>query len=249
MPTPFYHLSLAYELLEHPELSPRVRAVLQTHSSEFLLGKTAPDVQVISGQERAATHFYTLPPDDSTPAYQRMWAAYPEMKQADGLSSQQAVFLAGYICHLQADESWIFELLPYFLAEGFGGKDVQQRFYLHNVLRAYLDHQILTSLPSDTWARLEEAQPQSWLPFAKDEELIEWRDYISEQLQPGAEVHTVEVFANRQDIPVEEFHALLHDEDRLNNEIFTYLPREKLAEYRQNLIASNLILLHTFLGE
>lgn len=249
MPTPFYHLSLAYELLEHPELSPQVRTSLQSHYSEFMLGKTAPDVQSITGQRREATHFFTLPPEDTTPAYQRMWAVHPDIKQAAGLPPQQAVFLAGYICHLQADESWIFEILPYFLAEGIGGNDVRQRIYLHNILRAYLDHQTLTSLPSDAGERLEEADPQSWLPFAKDEELAEWRDYLAEQLQPGAVVRTVEVFAKRQDIPVEEFQALLHDEGRLKTEIFAYLPREKLTEYRQNLIAKNIKLLHTFLGE
>ena len=61
MPTPFYHLSLAQELLTHPSLPEPINQFLRMRRCEFMFGNTAPDVQVVSGQARQETHFFNLP--------------------------------------------------------------------------------------------------------------------------------------------------------------------------------------------
>jgi len=58
MPTLFYHLSLAQEILDHPEPPIAIKEVLDKNRRRFFFGKTAPDVQTISEQGRASTHFY-----------------------------------------------------------------------------------------------------------------------------------------------------------------------------------------------
>ena len=96
MPTPFYHLSVARELFEHPGLKPGLRTLLSEHLPVFLLGKTAPDVQSLSGQKREETHFYVLPPDDDMPAWERLLEAYPPLGAMQDLPPEHAVFLTGY---------------------------------------------------------------------------------------------------------------------------------------------------------
>ncbi|MBW8010678.1 MAG: zinc dependent phospholipase C family protein [Chloroflexi bacterium] len=247
MPTPFYHLSIAYELLEHPDLPKNIRSHLTSCKNTFLYGKTAPDVQVVSGQRREATHFYTLPPEDKTPAWKRLMAAYPTLADASALPEEMAAFLAGYICHLQADETWIFDLFLPIFGPDADWADFRERLYLHNVLRIYLDKQVLNTLPTETSTHLQATIPNSWLPFVEDNHLSAWRDYLADQLLPGAAVQTIEVFANRQGLAPEEFSNILNSEELMEEEIFTHVSRQRLGEFHQNLLAKNLQLLQTYL--
>ena len=249
MPTPFYHLSIAEELLNHPGLSQTTRNFLRSQYSAFLFGNTAPDVQVVSGQERRATHFFTLPiHQGSKPAWEKIFEIYPNLAFAANLPPTQAAFLAGYLCHLQSDWIWIVDIFfPVFGPERKWGT-FPQRLYLHNVLRAYLDLKVLPTLPAKTAKLLRQARPKQWLPFTNDAHLREWRDYITQQLEPGAAARTVEVFAARQGISPQDFYNMLVSEDRMDKEIFKRLPRRSLRAYRQVLLEANMELLHTYLS-
>mgnify|MGYP005848459099 CR=1 FL=1 len=245
MPTPFYHISLAEDLLRHPRLPERTGAFLQAHRPAFLLGNTAPDVQTVSGQKRAATHFFDLPlRPGQPPAWERMLAAYPSLEGRLRQAGPAAAFLAGYLCHLQADWYWIVQIFAPVFGPHAGWADFRQRLYLHNVLRSYLDEQILPSLSPRLGEELAGAVACACLPFVKDEDLLSWRDVLAAQLAPGAAVRTVEVFAARQGAPAEQFYRLLRSEERMEAEIFTRLPRQSLARYHDRLLVANLRLLN-----
>lgn len=249
MPTPFYHLSIATELLDSPALPEAIRSLLQQQRCAFFLGKTAPDVQSLSGQPRHETHFYRIPLVESNPPWERLFSSYPQLARADQLPPDQAVFMAGYICHLQADIIWIKELfLPYFLPllTKIRRKQVG---YLHNVLRSYLDERILHDLQQDVGQCLMDVQAENWLPFVQAKYLTEWRNFIAGQLMPGAKVQTVEVFAARMKMPVEALLELLHSESRMESEIFSFIPYQVLVEYRLKLVSSNLELLGEYFSE
>ncbi len=247
MPTPFYHLDVAQELLEHPRLSAEAKSFLKVNACAFLLGNTAPDVQTLSKQSREATHFFTLPPSEDMPAWKRMFGLYPELSHAGRLDGAQAAFLAGYICHLQADEAWVQDIFIPAFGPAAEWEDFPQRLYLHNVLRAYLDYQVHPRLSDEVRGCLEAIDPDGWLPFVETRHLCAWRDYLAEQLRPGAKIETVEVFAQRQKLSTESFYALLKDEKRLDAEVFAHMAREELIEYRGRLIDSNLALLASYL--
>ncbi len=248
MPTPFYHLSIADQLLEGETLPENLRIFLQEQRGAFYLGKTAPDVQTLSGQSRPETHFYTVPLIDRTPPWERMFDRHPLLSQPGKLTMEQAAFMAGYICHLQADIIWITDLfVPYFLPLLTRGR--KQLGYLHNVLRSWLDEQIVPNLAGDVSVQLEGVQPNGWLPFVQSRYLLDWRSYLSGQLAPGAKSQTVEVFAARAHMPVEAFLDLMHSDVRMEAEVFSVLPQEVLVEYRQKLIQSNIELLQTYLAD
>jgi hypothetical protein len=250
MPTPFYHLSVAEELLEHPALPEGVRLALYEQLPAFLLGNTAPDVQVVSGQKREATHFFRVPilPGTRTP-WTQMLASYPALARPEELPPAQAAFLAGYLCHLQADWQWILDIFAPIFGPARRWSTFSQRLYLHNVLRAYLDRQIMPDLAANTTHLLNEIEPDDWLPFVDDAHLKEWGRYLAQQLEPGAAARTVEVFAARQKISPLEFYRLLDSESRMDAEIFAKLPRQRLVQYRRKLVKSNLMLLSSYFSK
>ncbi|MGB9521260.1 MAG: zinc dependent phospholipase C family protein, partial [Anaerolineales bacterium] len=97
MPTPFYHLSLAQELLERPDLSPLFQDEVENYQAEFLFGNIAPDVQVVSGQPRAETHFFDLPlRQNLLKPWELLWQTYPQLTVPSNLKLEQRAFLLGY---------------------------------------------------------------------------------------------------------------------------------------------------------
>jgi len=56
----------------------------------------------------------------------------------------------------------------------------QERLYLHNVLRSYLDYQVLESIKRETRSGLIQANLRVWLPFIEIRNLEGWRDYLAE---------------------------------------------------------------------
>ena len=219
-----------------------MRLFLSEHRSEFLFGNTAPDVQVVSGQPRASTHFFDLPlQPDERPAWGKFLASNPRLANPGELPAAQAAFVAGYLCHLQADIFWIKEIFIPVFGRRSQWESFPKRLYLHNVLRTYLDRKILPELSNG--AGISGVNPDRWLPFVQDIHLISWRDFLTSQLHPGARIQTVEVFAARQGISPDAYYALLSSEERLDEEIFTHLPRQALDDYRQEIIRENLSLL------
>lgn len=248
MPTPFYHLSLAEDLSGHPALSGSARKFLRSHRYAFLLGSTAPDVQNLTGQDRVSTHFFELPISPATrPAWERILEEYPVLAAPAVLPADQAAFIAGYLCHLQADWLWVLEIFAPVFGPYQDWLTFRQRLYLHNVLRSFLDYKLMPRLPEDLGAAIRRAEPSGWLPFVSDEVLCRWRDLLAVQLEPGAPIQTVEIFAARQGIPAEEYYRMISSEDQLNRMIFSRLPREALHSFRQRLILEHLRLVETYL--
>ena len=250
VPTPFYHLDIAESLLVQDDLPAGFRRLLEKHKSAFTFGNVAPDVQVISGQKRAETHFYNLPVEHSalTP-WDRIFQLYPELFQPQTLSPVRAVFLAGYFCHLQADWYWAVEIYEPNFGVTATWNTFRQRLYLHNVLRSYMDLQGFACINGYTRESLEQVALDQWLPFAADNHLRAWRDLLADQLKPGAEIQTVEVFASRQGIPPGTYYDLLNSDEALDREIFVQLPRYHLDTYRRNLINKNIVFLETYLQD
>jgi hypothetical protein len=248
MPTPFYHLSLAEELLNHPDLPEPIDQFLERSYCEFLFGNTAPDVQVISGQPRSVTHFFDLPiRTGDKPAWEVIFTEYPELAVAGRLPGSQAAFLAGYLCHLQADWLWQKDIFASFFGPDCSWGTFRQRLFYHNVLRAYLDQNILPELPAGVDACLSLVEPEGWLPFVKDRYLLELRDLLYPQLKPGAAIRTVEVFSSRQGISAPKYYALLTSEERMQQEVFAHLSLGLAKSYRQRVLDGNIHLITDYL--
>jgi hypothetical protein len=249
VPTPFYHLSIARHIYEHPDLDPGLRSFLSQNLGAFLLGNTAPDVQAISGQKRSATHFFSVPiPSGGQVPWEKMLNEYPLESQPGKLQPKRAAFIAGYLCHLQADWIWVKDIFEPVFGPHQSWQTFSERLYLHNVLRSYLDEQVIASLPTSVITALRRTSPQRWLPFLQDEFLAKWRDYLADQLQSGEGVRTIEVFATRHGINPAAFQAMISSEERMDSNVFVHIPRQQVDDFRADLLTQNIELLADYLG-
>jgi hypothetical protein len=247
VPTPFYHLSIAQSILTQDIRLSNSQSILK-HYGAFILGNTAPDVQIVSRQSRQDTHFFRLPLDRHAQyPWEVMFERYPQLENLREINSEQVAFLLGYMCHLQADFLWVQTIFHPLFGPQLDWGSFPERLYLHNVLRAYLDAQILPTLDSVLIAQMQAVIPNRWLPFIKDDHLIIWRDYLYEQLIPGAASRTVEVFASRQGLPTDDFNQLLSSESRMETEIFSRVPRSQLATYYHLIISQNQELIESYI--
>jgi hypothetical protein len=250
VPTPFYHLSIARHIYEHPVLDPGLRIFLLQNLGAFLLGNTAPDVQVISGQKRSTTHFFTVPiPLNGQVPWIQLFIEHPPESQPGKFQLSRAAFIAGYLCHLQADWLWVQDIFEPVFGPHQSWETFSKRLYLHNVLRSYLDEQVIASLPTSVVAALRRTSPQRWLPFLQDEFLVEWRDYLADQLQSGEGVRTIEVFAARHGIDPAAFQTMISSEERMESNVFAHISRQQLDDYRTDLLNQNIELLTDYLGD
>ena len=248
MPTPFYHLRFAESLLEQPELDTTTESLISRFFPAFLLGHVAPDVQVVSGQTRQSTHFYNLPIDlDAVPPWQKMLDDYPSLSVDRILAQEQSVFVSGYLCHLQADWFWADQIFEPYFGPLANWKSFRERLYLHNVLRAYLDFQILENLSEKVRLDFGWIKPRDWLPFVLPDHLQAWQEFLADQLKPGAKIQTIDVFAERQGISTEAYYRMINSEKEMQRQIFDYLPRQRFDDFWDQLIEANLDLLSEYL--
>jgi hypothetical protein len=249
MPTPFYHLSIAEELLAGGALPAQARTLIERNRPAFLLGHTAPDVAAVFGQERAATHFFEVPLlAGQPPAWEKMLSAHPSLRFAMRLPEAQAAFIAGYLCHLQADVLWVQRIYEPVFGPAAAWDSFGRRQIIHNVLRSYMDARLPDGFARRIHLTLMQAAPYNWLPFVNDHYLTRWRDFLTGQLAPGSVIQTVEVFAERQGVPPEFYYRLIGSEALMDAEVFSRLPRLELADYRGGLVNENLRLLSAYLA-
>jgi hypothetical protein len=247
VPTPFYHLHLAETLLRNRTLPRRIKNLLLSQKPAFLLGTIGPDVQVISGQTRIETHFYKLPISNNQ-ALPWEWFQTQVIKfdiLADLPPPTQA-FYAGYMCHLMADWFWTVQIFEPVFSHQANWQTLPRRLYLHNILRSYLDLQIISEMERNIRCDLHDARISGWLPFVRDQHLQTWRDFIVCQLQPETKIQTVEIFASRQNLDPAEFYRLLHSETALDAELFSIFPRREISHFwEQLLVKTNAFLQET----
>jgi hypothetical protein len=222
------HLQIAERVRADPALDERVRCRLDEAWPAFYLGSVAADVQSVTGTPREQTHFYGLPPQPGE-GYLKMLDIHPYLADATLLPVAQSVFVSAYSAHLMLDLRWFREVLvPYFITPNWG--DHRHRFLVHNTLLTYLDRQALASLPGNAALTLGAAEPDCWLPFAADGDLVRWRDILVEQLRPGAAIQTVEIYAGRLRITPAQFAANLADAQWMEEHVFRNVPLDRVMD-------------------
>ncbi|MCP4360336.1 MAG: zinc dependent phospholipase C family protein [Chloroflexi bacterium] len=225
----------------------RLHNCLTAEWPAFYLGSVAPDINAISDIPRADTHFYTLPPLPDNDAIPEMLAAYPQLARPSQMNPSQALFIAAYSAHLLLDLIWLREVVvPFFVeADHLGSRE--QRRLTHFILLTYLDTLALDSLPDTAVTTLSHAQPQTWLPFAPDSVLIEWRDLLVGQLHPNAPIRTIEIYAGRLRMSTAEFQAALNDAAWMEAHIFNKLPVADIQQIINSAAPRSIELIQNYL--
>ncbi|MCB8943714.1 MAG: zinc dependent phospholipase C family protein [Ardenticatenaceae bacterium] len=219
------HLQIAEQIcVEAQRRNGRLHTLLQQNWPAFYFGSVAPDYQSVCGIPRVQTHFYDVPPEPDNMGYNYMWQAYPAVRDVAHLPPEQAMFVAGYSVHLLYDVIWLRDVVDpfFFRAEGLGER--RQRILIHFILLTYLDKLAVAALPETAVHTLAAAHSDKWLPFADNKDLLAWRDLLLPQLEPGAMLSTVAIYAERLKMTPAEFAASLDDSAWMAANVFGKLP-------------------------
>jgi hypothetical protein len=130
MPSTYIHFWVAGDVAAAGALS----LDTQSLADSYLCGTAAPDIHLLGGPPRPATHFWEI--GEPVPGHlgaSRLMAAYPHLI-ASRLDPVERAFVAGYLCHLAVDEAWIRTIyVPLFGPDtplaGPEGVALQQAFY------------------------------------------------------------------------------------------------------------------------
>lgn len=235
MPTPFNHLVIARDM--RGLLPADIAAAVHAEAPAWLFGQIAPDVQTVSHQTRVATHFFPVPLGDAPRAHRSLFAAHPELADPLRLAPARAVFMAGYLAHLEFDQHWISGIFePVFGPHAIWATPAE-RIYVHNALRAWWDAQDFENLSRDVGEALAAAAPDHWLQFVRDEHLALWRDFVADQLR-HRQMRTAEVFAERMQVAVADFAALVGSPEQMAARVFPHCSPERLRQYREGAMAA-----------
>jgi hypothetical protein len=249
VPTPFYHLDLAEEMLAHGALAPEPKARLLSARPAFLFGNTAPDYVTLASLPRETAHFFNVPIRRAEPAHQRLLGQFPALRASSSLPDPQAAFIAGYLAHLWLDQAWIVTVFEPIFGPTVRRDSFQQRLLDHNLLRAHLDRSARSNLPDGLAEELTAAEPRDWLPFADDYDLAAWRDLLAQQLSPGGRSRTVDVFARRHGISSSSFTEMLNSGPMMMQAVFQHLSSHTLSHLQQEWLNRSVELLNDYLSE
>lgn len=234
MPTPFMHLAATHRLLHDDALPAAIRQTLTNpkHLGAYLLGNVAPDARVSGGLKREDTHFFEYAAKIDPHPYAAMMKKHPALQTATG--AQQA-FVCGYLAHLAMDVVWAEDMLfPLFYAQTHWA-DPTTRYIMLHVLLSLLDERDYQQWDAAYNSALAKAKPRHWVPFLRDDDLAAWRDLIARQITTPDSSETVAVLGARIPIGAQGLRALMDDTERLETELYAYVPQASIAAIEENM--------------
>ena len=180
MPPLGMHVALAKELAS--ELGDRTP---EAEPGAYYLGATSPDIRVITRWDREKTHFFDLGNLGEQCGAERIFREHPELASREEASPSTAAFLAGYISHLEMDETWITTIYRPCFGEGSPLKGDVLANLLDRVLQYELDRRGREDAAAIAEIRgdLLDSAIEVAVGFLDSETLGRWRDITAELLE------------------------------------------------------------------
>ena len=171
MPPVTLHMILAQRLGDGLEDAPFADAI-----GPYLLGATAPDIRVITREDRRNTHFFDLTVFEHQDSVAAFLTAQSHLADPARLNAETRAFVAGYLTHLVLDEQYITQVYRRFFAqhEAMGGKvraNVMDRLLQFDLERAHGDPELRADLCSALACTIETIDAG----FVDAETLERWR--------------------------------------------------------------------------
>lgn len=215
---------------------------LEEHLGAFILGATAPDRRILTGQPRQETHYFRLTQDGEGDGVRGLFLACPELRKQEGLSWRDRAFVAGYLSHLAADEAWIVRVYrPYFGNLDSLGADPHHNI-LDRALQYDLDRQELGQREKMALykERLTREEAPLGAAFVDAVALARWRDFAINATTREATWQRFEGFIRRyrSDPGIDETEVayFLSDPPAMLERVFQAMPRRLLTDVREHSI-------------
>lgn len=227
---------------------------LAQHRGAFVLGGTAPDITAMTKNRRDLTHFTSLELSEVGSGVRRLFEKNPRLAEPSRLNGATRFFLAGYINHLVADETWILDIYrPH-----FGKKKAFDHYARPTIwdraLQLELDRRAREELEGMSMvpALLDQAEEGVDIGFIDAETLARWRLWVSDFSQWDFTWDRLRYHVRRMhrddeaaDRLAQEF---LRDMPGSLQEVLTMVPGEELACYQEKTVRTTLQLVREYLG-
>ncbi|MEK7215565.1 MAG: hypothetical protein AAB289_08230 [Chloroflexota bacterium] len=172
MPPIGWHMATAREALRRVGHEP-----LEEEIGCYLLGATAPDMRVMTGQAREDTHFFRINAGHDQSGVAALFERHPEVLAAKG---RPRAFIAGYLTHLTVDETWIAEVYQPYFGEGSQLPDRVEANFMDRVLQFYMEQGARNDpeLLQRWYEHIFRADPGEDLAFVDLPSLHRWREVV-----------------------------------------------------------------------
>ena len=220
-----------------------------------MLGSTSPDIRIITKEKRDDTHFAPLTIERIGTGVEGIFQRYPALRDPTLLTNETQVFLAGYFCHLTADEAWIVDIYqPYFNGGSPSGDKVQLDIW-DRAIQLDMDKTSKEDLgdPVDVCAVLNGSGSDVRVEFISGETLDRWRDWVAEFISREFSWDRLRFMTHRMygdDVyamgKVDEF--LLNVTKSLSH-VYSEVPTGTIAAYQDNVVDTSVSLIKEYLGE
>ena len=222
---------------------------LDSFVGSYLLGCTTPDIRARTKWDREYTHFAPLEVDQVGIGTKALFDAYPDLYDVARVSGETRAFLAGYISHLTADESWITRVYrPYFhggllfdsqMEANISDRAVQMDMDLNSKNELGGLEEVLLSMDhSDAGVQIG---------FIDHTTLKEWKEWVMDLGQRPFNWDRLYFMANRMYKDNEEARSLVENflmsvPDSLEK-VYQKVPREQINEFKKRAVTASVQLI------
>ena len=215
--------------------------IISNNIGYFLLGSIAPDMHVISKENREKYHFSTLSVSKIGTGIKNIFKKFPEMENIREQNSETQAFFAGYISHLIADEMWINKIFrPY-----FGNKSV----YNDQIFGLLMDRAIQLDMDKQAWPilnnsliNIKNANKSLNIKFINNNNLNKWREWIINFLSSDFSWQRLKFMAKRieknnpNESVKEMADSFLESIDSNLEKIYSKISKNEIIKYEKDTI-------------
>lgn len=162
----------------------------------YLFGSTAPDIRVITKQDRSVYHFVQLDFDGVGDGIRNMRTLHPMLDNLNIDDEHTRSFMAGYASHLILDETWITTMFRPFFSDNSIFGDKSQGLILDRALQMHLDQSHWNTLDQNL-PYISSCEINIEVEFLKNEPMEDWKNWISTLLNRRFSWDRLEFMASR----------------------------------------------------
>ncbi len=238
LPNPPVHINLARraaDLLRHD--------TIDANMGYYLLGSTSPDIRVITRKDRACYHFARLDFEEVGTGINGLFHHHPELLDAEAQSGATQAFMAGYLTHLMADETWITNMFRPFFGNQAVFEDGVVGLVMDRAMQLELDRRCWEEI-SPLGGLLDVTVEQVQVDFIPPETLADWVQWVTGNLNRGFSWERLRFMARRiargeENHPAHELaDVFVNDASDGLERIYEYIPRGSEEEYHEAALAS-----------
>ena len=210
----------------------------------FLLGCCSPDIRIVTKMSRDTTHFSPISNDVIGTGTHNLFSQHPILANKNLLNPETRSFLAGYILHLVADETWIITMYRPF----FGNKNIFSDKITANIMdramqldmdkETHLSHQDFNIYVN----KLSENYDEINIDFISNEAFQEFTDRIKQVFSNSFDWNRLLFMTKRQYPDTDSEIADTVAKDFINNipisltNLYEKVPKSYIDNYRKNIM-------------